>query len=77
MADLPKSLSAAQRQAVEAWARAGTVKRRWMAFVGGVICGGAGAFVCMTLFGCSHSNARPVPPATTAVQCVPGPVVID
>lgn len=75
MANLPETLSAAQRQAVEQWAKAGNVKRRWMAFVGGVICGVAGAFACMTLFGCS--NARPVPPSTNVVQCAPGPEVIE
>lgn len=75
------SLSKSELKALEAeWGKLGSVKRRWLAFVGGVICGAAGMFVAVTLFSCSKSSVAvreaPACPPVTATFCVKGPTVV-
>ena len=52
-----------------AWKNAGHVKRRWFAFIAGVIVGA----VLVLAFGCSESPRQTGPNSA----CFPGPKVVD
>lgn len=67
-----KELAALEDQ----WRKAGSVKRRWWAFVAGCAAGVAACLVITYLIGCGHSGTASTCPPVTATFCAPGPTVV-